>query len=273
MFKLFKKSEPAAPKDDPAVPAILLNKLPRPDLPGAPGCWIGGLPTLPLEIEWPWYIYQGEPLAPMHFIAQIRLDCLPKADGLPDFPATGTLFFFHACVLESYLGNDERGYRVINVDADVSHYPQRPMPAFPAFSALPPFEDWEAIFEESGTGTRPLNQWNIDFKLFDTFGEIHGPVGEKGHAIKEALMKESYDGTKSATKLHIDEGALHHMFGADITGFGPPGNGNLNLLTIQSEEDIGSGDLHHTQCTQFIIHKSDLRSRNWSAVTLGGGGS
>lgn len=32
---------------------ILLLKTPHADGPGVPGCWLGGEPTLPPEIDWP----------------------------------------------------------------------------------------------------------------------------------------------------------------------------------------------------------------------------
>ncbi|MEM8793399.1 MAG: DUF1963 domain-containing protein, partial [Pseudomonadota bacterium] len=74
-------------------PGILLNKTLRPDDPGLPGCWLGGRPTLPPEIEWPWDDVTGG--TPMRFLGQINLAQIPPVAAYPEMPRTGTLFFFH----------------------------------------------------------------------------------------------------------------------------------------------------------------------------------
>src|ERR1051326_6856752 len=71
---------------------------------------LGGLPTLPLEIEWP---RQRQINSPLHFLAQIDLSRLPRTplDGSPNGPAlprSGMLFFF-ADMVEEMLWDENGG--------------------------------------------------------------------------------------------------------------------------------------------------------------------
>lgn len=50
-------------------PALFLRKTPNPEDPGAKGCWLGGEPSLPSDIDWPYYEYEDYPRVPMHFLA------------------------------------------------------------------------------------------------------------------------------------------------------------------------------------------------------------
>jgi hypothetical protein len=71
---------------------------------------LGGLPTLPLGIEWPRQHQSGSPL---HFLAQVDLSRLPStplngASNAPTLPKSGLLFFF-ADMVEEMLWNDNGG--------------------------------------------------------------------------------------------------------------------------------------------------------------------
>jgi uncharacterized protein YwqG len=71
---------------------------------------LGGLPTLPLEIEWP---RQRQSNTPLHFLAQIDLSRLPSmpldsAAGALPLPNSGVLFFF-ADMVEEMLWHDNGG--------------------------------------------------------------------------------------------------------------------------------------------------------------------
>jgi uncharacterized protein YwqG len=71
---------------------------------------LGGLPTLPLGIEWPRQYQSGSPL---HFLAQVDLSRLPStplngAPNAPTLPRSGLLFFF-ADMVEEMLWNDNDG--------------------------------------------------------------------------------------------------------------------------------------------------------------------
>lgn len=150
-------------------PQILLLKTPSRDAPGAPGCWLGGQPTLPSDIAWPWFIHKGDPLVPMHFMAQINLAEMPRSKGFPDLPATGTLFFFlpkHAYwLLDGGPESGEPGCRVIYVAHDVSTCPEREMPAMPDLSAQPWADEWYANYANLDPG--PLKRWNVTFHPYD----------------------------------------------------------------------------------------------------------
>ena len=59
-------------------PAIAMLRTPYATDAGTPGCWFGGEPTLPPEIDWPIYTHQKTGLEiPMHFLVQINLEYLP----------------------------------------------------------------------------------------------------------------------------------------------------------------------------------------------------
>ena len=62
---------------------------------GLPGCFFGGKPTLPADIEWPVFNCPIPKIdIPMHFLFQVNLKYVPKSVDFPDFPDTGTLFVF-----------------------------------------------------------------------------------------------------------------------------------------------------------------------------------
>jgi len=71
---------------------------------------LGGLPSLPSDLEWPKQRQSGTPL---HFLAQIDLSHLPatplkNARGAPSLPRSGLLFFF-ADMVEEMLWDDNGG--------------------------------------------------------------------------------------------------------------------------------------------------------------------
>ena len=67
-------------------PGVMLIKTAKTEGHGASGCWLGGEPTLPPEIEWPWYEMDGEPTVPMHFLAQLDLSQVPAIWTVPEMP-------------------------------------------------------------------------------------------------------------------------------------------------------------------------------------------
>lgn len=255
-----------------SVPAVLLNKMPTPDTLGAEGCWLGGLPTLPTEIEWPWYIVQDQPIVPMHFMAQINLSKLPRPDGFLDLPAAGTLFVFHTPVMPAVLGGHDAGCRVYYVEETVSQCPAREMPAFPALSTFPvPGEEWEFNYKDTRMG--PLDRWNFDFLVFETYDVDSGPILEMWDDIWYDMAASQYDRIASSTKQYEGGVVLHHMYGANATGYGPFHKDNVNLLAIGTDADLGFGDVYRVQWTQFCMKRKDLENRDWSNVWIEGGGS
>lgn len=187
---------------------ILLNKTRTPDGPGAPGCWLGGAPTLPEDIEWPWFTWPrcGGFKTPMRFVAQINLRHLPRLADRADMAQTGTLFFF----VDPYGGHfwlypdspkdpSTIPCRVIHVDADVSACPPRPMPDIPdlpefprpdapelaleyllpsACKALPGGPRWREYIDFNGDlkgirenlpGPEVYRRWAFDFLVYESF--------------------------------------------------------------------------------------------------------
>jgi uncharacterized protein YwqG len=87
--------QPAAAQGEESVTAVLRRQVPLRDEP--PRSWLGGLPMMPEDVEWPRGVSEENPDAgeiPLHFLAQIACEDLP-ADlwgGLG--PRTGWLLFF-----------------------------------------------------------------------------------------------------------------------------------------------------------------------------------
>lgn len=79
--------------DEMRRPALFLDKTPTPDATGAAGCWLGGLPTLPATVNWPWFRFGGADLVPMDFLAQINLAELPRNPAFPKCPRAVHCFF------------------------------------------------------------------------------------------------------------------------------------------------------------------------------------
>ena len=274
----------AALRDAARRPALLLDKMPRPDMAGAPGCWLGGLPTLPSDIAWPWFTYFGKPVAPMHFVAQIDLAQLPDLDGLPERPALGTLFFFATPLLSQLLDGEGRGPNghVIHVAGDVSGLPPRPMPGFPYFADFPNIgEDWALHYQEMRTTA--LDRWNIGFRAFDSLGGITDPRDEVRRRrdteqveIMQALEEDAAARLAGATRMGDGMAALHHMFGHGTTGswgFQPdlhstdPKAPRSQLLVLDNDADIGYFD-YLARWTTFWIVTDDLADGRFQRVEV-----
>lgn len=259
-------------------PALLLDKMPEPDAQGAPGCWLGGLPTLPPDIAWPWFTYHGRPLCPMHFVAQIDLAALPALEGLPDRPTSGTLFFFATPLLSHLLdgGCGDKG-RVFHVPGDVSGLPPSPMPAFPDFADFPSFGgNWAGHYAEMRTTA--LDRWTIGFRPFDSFGAVTDPrdavrnrLAEEQVGIMEALEAEAAARLAGRSRM-IDGAAMHHMFGRGTTGplgdLPDPQAVKCQLLVLDDDADIGYCD-YLARWTTFWIGSEDLAQGRFDRAELG----
>lgn len=148
---------------------LFLRKTPLADGPGAPGCWLGGRPTLPPELQWPIYDGAGpERRVPMHFLAQIDLSKLPDFPDRPEMPHHGTLFFFLDPVFAPVFGYREGGSRVLYYPDDVSTFPeQAPPPGLPVDVA-----QYDACsFTYAGNPTREYRRWNFTFEPWQQYNE------------------------------------------------------------------------------------------------------
>ncbi|CUH79059.1 DUF1963 domain-containing protein [Tropicibacter naphthalenivorans] len=193
-------------------PALLLTKTEFQGLEGAPGCWLGGFPTLPFYIDWPWVERDGAPLVPMHFMAQIRLDSLPLGDDFAPIPRQGTLFFF-ANYCEHQEGQTG-SVSVIHVTQDVSACPERAMPPFP--------EDfWDEVdlcgwFDEP----EPFRKWPVTVRKFDSLNsEFSQNAGwqqkawKRGSEIYQTLFETPVTAPGNpALKAPRQGGVVHTMF-------------------------------------------------------------
>ncbi len=76
--------------------AAIVLRTPQQTDDGMPGCWFGGKPTLPPDIEWPTFKSEVPGLDPvhLHFILQINLKYVPCALNFPEVPNRGTIFVF-----------------------------------------------------------------------------------------------------------------------------------------------------------------------------------
>ena len=274
------------------VPGVFIMKTISNDTDGASGCWLGGEPTLPASIDWPWVMsppMTGMHLTarersltkeyPMHFFAQIDLAEVPQQPGKVDLPTQGTLFFFADYIDHVEINEENPKYRVIYVEDDVSGCPPRSQPPFP--------DDFDEYGELSCCYWWPENpvtsfhKWPITFANFD---DIHMNQFPNFAYWKYAIKKhiERWDGLlKMAEKNSVqkreplvpkpkgrsqkDPAKQHHLLGIDT----PPGSTAapkpdvVRLLTIQYDDDLNfvyAGQLG------FFITADDLALRNFDSV-------
>lgn len=76
---------------DRAQDSILLNRLWPPGAAVTTNSWLGGLPCLPPDMDWP---RSAETDLPQHFLAQVDCADLPTLNGTSPLPRNGLLLFF-----------------------------------------------------------------------------------------------------------------------------------------------------------------------------------
>lgn len=238
---------------------ILLNKTRQPDDPGTPGSWLGGRPTLPLEVDWPW---DDAGVVPLHFLAQIDLRYLPRLEEQPDMPNSGTLFFFCDPIFQQFLNHGRSGHKVIFVDDDLSGHPLREMPDIPDVRGLP-------VSRTIGSPYAPrqhYRRWNFEYHLFEAFYWSNDLDHWSQRAILNANV-DAYETLEAQTAERRPTGTrgekpafcFHHVFGA--SGSLDPTDGWIRLLALRADKDIGirlSGS-HFA----FWISPADLIDRNF----------
>lgn len=157
---------------------------------GTPGCWFGGEPTLPKEIEWP--VFNPKTMTeededdidiPMHFFAQFNLAEMPTVPGLPRMPHTGTLFVFYDPSVAFGPEGDAygalssgNGARLIYVADDVSGVAPRTPPTFPDMECIPEelisyaYRETQAEADsENGSSRGVLPKWPFTFHIIETW--------------------------------------------------------------------------------------------------------
>ena len=115
--------EVTAPVAAQAQDSILLNLLWPPGAPTTTNSWLGGLPCLPQEMEWPRNRRTG---LPVHFLAQVDCTDLPTLNGASPLPRDGLLLFFSDLDEER---PEEGGSAVVHVPKTRQSVPPRPLPA------------------------------------------------------------------------------------------------------------------------------------------------
>ncbi|MCH2066469.1 MAG: DUF1963 domain-containing protein [Shimia sp.] len=232
------------------------------DTPGAPGCWIGGEPTLPPDIDWPTYT-EDDLTVPMHFLGQINLAEVAKFDHLPEMPTTGTLFFFYDTIYAPVSGTmGQQGSQVIYVPEDVSVYPPRPTPRFPTI------ETEYVSYWYLETPTQGYAKWNVQLRDFEDYNydfdnEImdrelsshHWNVITALHNWQERRFNPAENTQNRASSVTVNT-----MFGgrnlkkyADTT----------RLFSIGADPDIGFEHAGKNVC--FWINPKDLRLGRFDA--------
>ena len=234
-------------------PASYLRKPQQPDGLGSSGCWIGGEPTLPTEIEWPYYKAPDGTSVPMHFLAQINLDQVPLTSAQTGLPEHGTLFFFYDTIVAPCfaIGTKEE-CKVIYVEADVSEIPTRPMPRFEIPDEYQMLTFWYAKKPTCG-----YQRHNV--VLIEDLDDEPEPARRSffewlwGNAPKSAF--------KNANGAPYFLGELRVETTGDIVG------DRIPLFTMFSDKDIGfqHGD---QEGVVFLISTDDMNNLNFDNVIL-----
>ena len=284
-----------ASKRKPAI--AMLRTAQRTDT-GTPGCWFGGAPTLPAEIDWPVYAhdayYLDKPFEiPMHFLVQINLAYVPRVVGLPQLPRTGTLFVFFEPVVAAWADDMAamrrgKGSRVIYVPDDVSACAPRTPPPMPDLSVLN-----EDDISEADYVTKYFSKWPFDFVVVDTY-PLSSPdplingfppgLGTQLRRLREDLMVklDTLLGGDSYLTDYRKSVEVHTIFGATSKRYLPTEDyhrrlyiptdvhltgDHIMLLRFLIDEDIG-----HYSYDQipwgFWITKEDLDNQNFDNVVV-----
>lgn len=281
-------------------PAIAMLKTPRPEDSGTPGCWFGGQPTLPTEIDWPIYKYPYEPYegfsVPMHFLAQINLQLLPRVLGLPELPPSGTIFIFFEPTIATlepdapkevpcaHLG---RASKVIYCAGDVSDLPERhplPMPDFPDDIARLRFHHGDSY-----------PRWPFDYVVVDTIAgdvEHHGPGyldkrmrfdRQQQHALRakigwkrNATLRGQTIGDDVVVPVHTIFGASQEIYRHTERNLKRQSYGHFPALTsdhillfrFAADGEIGHAFTLGDHGAGYWIKRRDLEQKNFNDVVV-----
>lgn len=246
--------------EDARRPALLLNKTKFADGPGEPGCWLGGEPTLPPHIDWPYQEVEGIS-SPLYFIVQINLARVPRSEGFPDVPETGTLFFFFD---PTFWTTDAK---VIYVDEDASVFPPTAMPDLPDVNDFKNEKNTECLAEAFPA----FKKWNFDWQNYTTyFYEIlrNRNINASICAAQQeefwgggAIAKERWSASEPGAARSIPQ---HYLFGCQQSRPLPNDDARL-LLAIRADGDIGlAGGFHYL----FWINEEDLETQSFHKAFL-----
>lgn len=244
-------------------PALFLRKTPNPEDPGAKGCWLGGEPSLPSDIDWPYYEYEDYPRVPMHFLAQIELSEMPQVPELPEMPRTGTLFFFvepmYAPVMDM-----NGGCKVIYSRESCLGLPARPCPEMPSIED----NDLHLCMAYRENPAVQYAKWNFRFEDVECFelGTFDNRVVEERLLAKKLKVEGRLEKSTEQDRKggQSEDFQFHRMFGDDGLGANRI-SGQVPLLTIGSDADVGTwfGDVVPVM---FVIDQTDLSVGSFDRV-------
>jgi len=257
-------------------PGLFLRKTPNADGPGVSGCWLGGEPKLPPEIDWPWYETDDIYSAPMHFLAQIDLAQVPNSQRFPDLPQSGTLFFFHDPIFAPVFGLRDGGSKVLFVERNVSGYPPRPTPSMPDVMS-----NNLVSYVYKNNRTQGYPKWPFHFEDYEYFDETlfvneqfwkaalrRCSSGFKGLRKKTEIDREPPEARRwsdyQGCSKHF---ALHSMYSGSTYPASEGAQDFLPLFIAATDDDIS---FQHGDCEAavFWISKGDLRKRNFDGAFL-----
>lgn len=164
-----------------------------------PGSYIGGLPRLGEELDWPVSTRTGLPLS---FIAQIDLSEVPRPQGV-FFPAEGLLWFFADFAEEQFSGDEHT--RVL-FDPHPGILPlERPAPA-----NLPPLQPGggsNGWFETQHPRAFVEPKAGLSMHLFDTFPDWYLCIAPHERTFDSVVYMQMIDALR--------EDALRRAIGVD----------------------------------------------------------
>lgn len=252
-------------------PAVLIVKTRFRSDAGAPGCWIGGLPSLPDNVEWPWRMDGDRALHPLHFIAQINLAHLPGGAARLGLPEQGFCSFF-----ANYVHDPEGQSAVIHAEADVTDLKERTVPEFPdGFEKHGTLRHWlkNPVFS--------FDRWPVTFHAYEALDRDVTPVTDafNGAVLAEqralqavaaeqknprrALMERLKGADRGAPRRTV---ARHTLMGPDNRNARsrPAQSGFVRLLSLAHDEDIRFD--YSCEELVFLIHRDDLTNRRFDGA-------
>ncbi|WP_146038103.1 DUF1963 domain-containing protein [Tabrizicola aquatica] len=165
---------------------ILLNRVWPPGAAAPGNSWLGGLPCLPPDMDWPRHRETGLPL---HFLAQVDCADLPTLGGTSPLPRDGLLLFFSDLDEERLSENDA----VVYVPKSRQSVPPRALP-----DALPEIDHSggkPSIYTDE-PGKRHYPKWPVVPVVVKTWGgeteadpkTFNIDYLEQSHAAQEASI-------------------------------------------------------------------------------------
>lgn len=253
------------------VDGYLLRRTRRPDDPGANGCWLGGMPRLPMEIDWPFTEPDdtvGIPRIPMHFVCQINLAELPSRPTMPRFPTKGTLFFFFDPLFSASRDFKRGTYKVIYEARDTSECAPREMPL-----GLPKaFSDENILEAYSDNPTTGYKKWNVSFLEATTYNSRLDFSPGFQEAVLLARIKSDKELEKLA-KVRSYEHLPRHFIACGPSSFARRESGIIKyyhdlvpLLSISDDDELGISLGIADFNVVFWIERQDLEIGDFSKV-------